>query len=514
MLPGHTYSFDDVVRIATKRKWLIVVPFVAATLAVVLYTRTLPDQYRSQTTILVVPQRIPEAYVKSTVTTRIEDRLSTIQQQLMSRSQLERIIREFDLYPGARKALPMEDVVDLMRTKIQVLIERGDAFSVAFVHENPRIAQKVTERLASIFIDENLQDREVMAEGTSQFLEAQLEDARRQLIEQEKRLEEYRRQHNGELPTQVESNLQAIQSTQLQLQALSESIDRDKDRRLVLERQLLELQNAPHLVPMTPASGGSIDGGVLADLQAAQDRLNELERRYTPEHPDVIAAKRLVRELNAKVQALGSGSDPSPVQSPAEIARENRMRDLRTQLTTLDAQISRKQNDEQALREQVGTYQSKVNAAPTRETELTELTRDYATLQNTYTSLLAKREDSKLSANLERRQVGEQFKVLDPARVPERAFSPNRLRINVLGSMAGLLVGLGFVAFLEFRDGTLKTQGDVSRVLQLTVLAVVPMIESTRDRQVRRRRLLLAAGVAVLVVCACAGLAAWKMQVF
>src|SRR3954466_3612742 len=232
MLPGKAYRPEDVLLILRRRIWLLLVPFAIISAAVAAWSSKLPDRYRSETVVLVVPQQVPESYVKSTVTTRIEDRLQSLTQQIMSRTRLERIIQDFNLYQEKRKTGIMEDVVKQMRRDITVQIVRGDAFRITYIGDNPRTVMKVTEKLASLFIEESLRDRETLAEGTNQFLEAQLEDARRRLIDHEKKLEEYRRQYAGQLPTQVESNLQVLQNLQTQVQSLAESINRDSERRL------------------------------------------------------------------------------------------------------------------------------------------------------------------------------------------------------------------------------------------------------------------------------------------
>jgi uncharacterized protein involved in exopolysaccharide biosynthesis len=243
VLPGQRYLPEDLLRIAWRRKWFILLPFVAVSLGAVIVTERLPNRYRSETLILVVPQRVPESYVRSTVTARIEDRLLSIQQQILSRSRLERVIDDFNLYPEVRQKLAMEDIVDRMRTDIEgPLIERGDAFRVGYVSTDAILAQKVTQRLASLFIEENLRDRSVLAEGTNQFLDAQLEDARQRLVEHEKKLEIYRRQYAGQLPNQVDTNLQAIQTARIQFQTLAESTNRDMERRITLERQIVDLE--------------------------------------------------------------------------------------------------------------------------------------------------------------------------------------------------------------------------------------------------------------------------------
>lgn len=522
MLPGQKYTPEEILKLLWRRKWLLIAPLFIAVLCTLFVSLRLPKKYLSETLILVIPQRVPESYVRSTVTTRIEDRLSSLREQILSRSRLERVVTDFNLYPVLRQTAPMEDVIDAMRHNIDVSVARGDAFRISFTSGDPRIAQRVTERLASMFIEENLRDREVQAEGTNQFLDSQLEDARRRLIEHEKKLEEYKRRYSGQLPTQVQSNLQAIQNAQIQLQALNESINRDRDRRLVVERQLADLRSAPPPAQLSPQPPNATDvaptlsSAQLLDL--ARAKLRTLELHYTSEHPDVVAARRQVKELEAKVVAENSAPRKSDEVSPvapsaAELQRQHRIAELDAELQNIDAQVSRKQGQQRQLEEAVAAYQAKVDSAPTRESELTELTRDYATLQNTYTSLLTKREDSKVAANLERRQVGEQFKVLDQASVPERPFSPNLRMINAMGAAAGLALGLGLIGLLEYWDRTLRTEEEVLRVIQLPVLALVPMMASERERQTRRRRQVFAA-VAILLVVAGSGaaLVLWKLQ--
>jgi uncharacterized protein involved in exopolysaccharide biosynthesis len=221
MLPGQSYSLEQVSRLIWRGKWWVVAPVLLSAAATFALLQYLPNVYRSETTILVVPQRVPDSYVQSTVSARIEDRLQSISQQLLSRSRLEPIILEFNLYRARRASRPMEDVVEFMRAQIDVQTVRGDAFVLGFTSEDPEVARRVTERLASLFIEENLRDREVLADATNQFLESQLEDARRRLIENEKRLEGFRLRYSGELPTQVQNNLQAMQNLQLRTQVLT-----------------------------------------------------------------------------------------------------------------------------------------------------------------------------------------------------------------------------------------------------------------------------------------------------
>ncbi|PYQ75402.1 MAG: hypothetical protein DMG01_18820 [Acidobacteria bacterium] len=453
-----------------------------------------------------MPQRIPESYVRSTVTSRIEDRLQSIGQQILSRTRLERIILDFDLYASDRRTAPMENVVEIMRRDIEVETVKGDAFKVTYVSGDPKAAMEVTNRLASLFIEENRRDREVLADGTNQFLESQLEDARRRLAEHEKKVQEYRQQYTGELPTQVQSNLQVIQNTQLQVQAIVESIDRDRDRRIVLERSIADASAADE---RTAAGTSPVEAQASPEeeeLETARRALRELQARLTSEHPDVARAKRQLRELEAKAApAAPSAAAPAPqpqIRPARPTATAARIRNLQNEMQNIDRQIAYKEAEERRLRGVIATYQARVEAAPKRESELIELTRDYTTLQQLYTGLLAKREDSKIAANLERRQAGEQFRILDPARVPEQPFSPNRTRMNLMGAIAGLALGLGLVALLEYRDTTLRTDDDVLSTLNLPVLAVIPLLVTSVDdrRQKRRRWAAVAAAASVMVI--------------
>ncbi len=497
MLPGKIYKPEDILAIAWKRKWLIVLPLLVGVLGSFLYGKTLPDLWRSETLILIVPQRVPENYVRSTVTMKIEDRLQSITQQITSRTRLEQVIQQSNLYQQERRTGIMEDVVDKMRKDVKIDIVRGDAFRVSYISTDPRTAMRVTERLSGMFIEENLRDREVLAEGTNQFLESQLEDARQRLQETEKKLETYRLQHAGQLPQQMDSNLQALQNYQMQVQAIVEAMNRDRDRRLLLQRQIAELQSAPPPPPApmpTPDATGVAGASAAERLESAKAALAQLELRLKPEHPDIVRMKRVIRdfEKQAEAEALQRpvSSNPTLGAGPAESAQAKRLRELQEELATVDRQLAQKTNEEQRLRGVIGQYQGRLEATPTRESEMTALMRDYDTLQKQYTGLLGKKEESKIAANLERRQGGEQFRILDAARIPERPFSPNRQMILGLGALAGLAFGLGLIALLEYKDHSLKTDMDVLGVLSLPVLAMIPrMVTEQEKRKARRRRL-------------------------
>ena len=515
MIPGKQYSFDTLLQVARRRKWLIILPTLmvgAIGFAVVTY---LPNVYKSETLILVVPQRVPESYVRSTITARIEDRLQSISQQILSRTRLEQIVTDFNLYAKERadKEL-MEDIVERMRTRdIGIDIIKGDAFRVSYQASDPRTAMRVTERLASLFIDESLRDREVLAEGTSQFLATQLDEARRQLVLTETKLQDFQRAHNGELPAQMAANLQGQHNAEMALQSLGEDLNRDRERRLLLERQVTDIVEAPIEKPSDPTKP-EMAQTLEDELRLAQQALLAVELKLKPEHPDVKKQRRTVDELEKRVaaQKLEGTLTSRPTAAPVamDAAKRKRLTDARADLENLDRQLQAKIAEESRLRGLVGMYQARIEATPLREAELAALSRDYETQQLSYRGLLQKKDESQMAANLEKRQIGEQFKILDPARMPEQPASPDRPRLYLIAALIAIAAGFGMAAIAEFFDKSLRSEADVRAALNLMVLATVPMIREASS-SARRLRRALAVGTAAFTLLAVGATVAWKL---
>lgn len=512
MIPNKQYSFDTLLQIARRRKWLIVFPAIAVGALASLIVTFLPDQWRSETLILVVPQRVPESYVKSTVTSRIEDRLQAISQQILSRTRLEQIIGDFDLYARERaKKELMEDIVEKMRTRdIGIEIIKGDAFRVSYTASDPRLAMRVTERLGSLFIDESLRDREVLADGTTEFLATQLDEAQRKLIANENKLLEYQRTHDGELPSQMSSNLQAMHNAEMALQSLSQSLNRDRERRIALERTVAQVINTPDQKP-APEKPKGTSITMEDELETAKQALLALELKLRPEHPDVKKQRRVVDELQKRVDTLqlagelsAAPKDAATAEAAMDPEKRKRLMELRNDIDSVDREIAGKAAEEARLQGMITMYQSRIQSAPIREAELATITRDYETLQQSYRGLLQKKEESQISANLEKRQIGEQFKILDPARMPEKPASPNRPLFYTLAVLGAIAIGLASAGVAEYFDRTLQTESDVLAALNLKVLATVPYIRDSvaRTRQWRRRLAVGAAATTVLALCA------------
>jgi polysaccharide chain length determinant protein (PEP-CTERM system associated) len=529
MLPGKTYTPPDYAMMAWRRRWIMIAGlFVGAYVALIVSSK-LPDMYQSEMLIQVVPQRIPDDYVRSTVTMRTEERLATLTQQVLSRTALENLIREMSLYPNQLSVMPLQDVIELMRSNIRVdPVVSGDAFYVRFIYSDRETATRVTERLGGLFIDMNARDRGDLAQATDEFLESQLDETRRRLEEQERKLERFREQNAGRLPTQLSFNMQAMQNAQMAIQALVESLARDRDRRVLQERLYNNEVEARQSAAVTPppqvqsAPGETTASGLTTEQQlaVARETLARLRLRLTPEHPDIARTTRQIGTLEERLKEEASrvqdsdpaSTDPVPL-TPDQEARREHLIQMRAELVSLEREIAFKEAEEQRQRTLLAEYQRRIEEVPGVESEWIKLTRDYDTQQAAYKILLTKSESSKVAVQLERRQIGEQFRVLDPARPPIRPTGIRRIQVNGLGALAGLVLGIVLSAFLEFRDTTFRNGSDVTQVMKLPVVALVPFVMTAADRSLaRRRRLLTSAAVALLMVTGAVGV--WSMELW
>jgi len=509
MLPGKKYKPEDILKILRRRYWLILVPWVVVAAGTAAVARRLPDMYKSQALIQVVAPQVPDSIIRPISSGNFTDRLQATQQTILSRTRLERVINDFNLYQNERKRQVMEEVVDNMRNDIKVTRAGGDSFTVQYQGRDPVIVMKVAERLAAYFKDESQVEGQRRAEGTNAFVESQVEEKERALKAVEDKLTQYKLQHAGELPTQLSGNIQALQTINQNLNSIANQLSQDASLKTSLENniQMAESQADP-AGPLTAGPDGT-PSTAAQRLAAAEARLAAEQLTKTADNPII---KLLKDDVKALRQAANEEALKSPVStaglSPQEQLRQARLKQWKDELELTKKRIAANQAEEKRLHSLAESYQAKVNNVPIREAEMVQLNRDYETLSAIYRDFLAKREASQASVDLERRQIGEQFNLLDQARVPEKPFSPDRTYINMFGVVGGLALGLALVALIEYRDGTFKTDHEISSVLSLPVLAVVPLMRSAAEtRAVFRRRLLLNLGLGSTVMAGLAVLA-------
>lgn len=485
MLGHRELTLDDYLAILRRRLWVILIPALLGPVVAFLASLAIPNQYTSQTLVLVEQQKVPESYVRSVVTDQLNSRLSTMKEQILSRTRLEPIIEKFGLYKEDVGKVPMEVLIGRLRGSIEVspVLGRGrgtdvPGFYISMVASDPRTAQQVCAEITSMFMTENLQLREQRAESTTDFLTKQLEEAKRKLDDQDQRLAVFKQRYVGQLPGQEQINLNVLMGLTTQLEAVTQSLNRAQQDKAYMESVL-----AQQVTEWEASQVGGVNPDTLEQqLKNLQNNLVTLEARYTGDHPDVIKTKNDIAQLQKQINKIKSEAREKPAGEDAEatvaLSEPPRIMQLRNQIRIGEQTIAEKIHQQERLQEQIKTYQARVQLSPVVEQQFKELTRDYETALNFYNDLLAKRTNSQMATDLERRQQGEQFLVMDPANLPQRPTFPNRPLFALGGLAAGIGLGLGIALLLEVRDKSLRSDKDVEFFLGLPTLALLPSIEA------------------------------------
>jgi len=486
VIPGKSYTPQDLAQAAWRRRWWMAVSFTifaAIALGVVL---SLPRSYYSVATIEVVPEQVSDAYVRGGSQPRLAERLSSIGQTTLTRTRLEGVIKDLDLYADLRQRSPMEQAAERMRSDITFKSTDRDVFVLGFTAQDPQIALAVATRLTAIFLEENARDRGQQADAATSFLGSQLETVGKKLDEQERQIELYKAQHAGELPSELAMNVQELNNSQLILRSVVESVNRDQDQRLLLQRQLEAVDSAAISGGLAGTdAAGSLGAAAVGPLEAARANLTALELRLTPEHPDVERAKRTIARLEAQQAAAVSPSNGDKAPTSTDPRRDVRAREIQGQIDILDRRLASNQTEMRRLRTRIDEYSRRIAVAPVRESEYALLTRDYEETKKLHSSLTQEQQKATMASSLARNDVGDRFRVVEPARLPEKPFGQSRRNalLFALALAVGISVSLG--AFVEYRDDSLRSEADVSASLRLPVLAAIPELSQATRRGVR-----------------------------
>jgi polysaccharide chain length determinant protein (PEP-CTERM system associated) len=483
-----------------RRLWYVVIPFFLVFMAVVIYCIKAPRIYRSSCLILVQPQEVPRDYIRPTVTTDVQSRLSSITEQIMSRSRLENIIIQHNLYPASRAAGDVYGAVLKMRSKIKITFKQNSgrrgsppAFEVAFEGREPVKVRDVTDALANIFIDENLKIREEQAAGTSRFLERELERMREILRQREKLVVEFRQEYTGFLPEQMQNNYRILSQLQQHLDSINTALQKSEDRKVLLKTQLSRL--------------GALRAGdtdqELYNLDELRQKLERLKLRYSYRHPDVVRLKALIARLDKEEQITPSDIDSEAPNLTTDLTEDHNIMHVRKgglldELQMHEKEIQLLHKEKAKTSSQIEKYRERIELGPKIEQMFVDLRRDYQTAGGNYQSLLQKKLEADLAQNLERTQKGEQFRIQDHAYLPREPHKPDIPKMLTMVMMLALGSGFGLAFLLEYLDPTFWSRKDLEAVLELPVLVSVPVIQTDKER--RWNKLKLAATMCFLLV--------------
>ena len=478
MLGHRPLTLADYVGILKRRWVLIAVPLMLVPIVSVAVSYTISPQYLSQTLVLVESQKVPEGLVKPVISADLDSRLASMKEQILSRSSLQPIIDRNNLY--ADKKLSMDDRIDRARKSIQIKtitseIAHGSGlpgFFISFQAGDPHTAQQICSDITSLFINENLRSRSDSAEGTVDFLQSQLAGAKRNLDEQDAKLAAFQEQHVGRLPGEEATNGNMLASLNTQLEASTQALARMQQDKAFSESMLSQQLANQTPIPTTTVGATS---ATTDELQSLLTRRAELLGHYTADYPDVVALDHRIedarRQAARPVQtARSSATLPSRADSPA-------VQQLRAQIQSANIGIEAKRKEQAQLQSSIGNYQSRVMSSPAVAQQYKQLTRDYQTAQQFYDDLLSKINASKMATDLEKRQQGEQFRLMDAANLPDSPVSPKRSVFFIGGLAGGLLVGIVVLAFLEFKDTSLRNERDILAFMALPTLTMIGVVE-------------------------------------
>ena len=520
-----------ILEVVRRRRMLVVLPALFVLAAAISMAVFLPSLWTAKATLLVNRQEIPEALVRSTVNTDLEAQLLTLTYETLDAPRLTKIMEDNDLYPSLRRSKPAATAVERMRKDIKIEVQddrdrrrpesRSWVFTVGYSATDPAVAVRVTNTLASLFSEENRKLREKSAAGTSEFFETQLRDLRTRLAGQEQKIAAYKEQHLGELPEQREVNVRTLERLQQQLQLAHESNRRASERRQMITQNLndLDLATAMAGANMQPtASGPNFAPGqtAAARLSILRNELAAMQTTYSDKYPDVVQLKEQIRQLERRVEEEKKTAAASPKTGPGGAASSRQSRDLRLAVQNPYVLSLMQQLDQAAveakasfdeignLSRQLAVYQRRLDMTPKREQELALITRDYDSTREMFRSLLGKRGEADVAADLEQRQKGETFRVIEPASLPERPTGPNRFRLLLVGIALALGSAGVAVVLAEQLDTSYRRVEEVRTTAGVPVLSTIPRIVTEKDRRaaLRHRRLAAAAvaGGLLLVV--------------
>jgi succinoglycan biosynthesis transport protein ExoP len=503
-------SLATILESVHRRRLLALLPFLFVLTAAVSFAMFLPGLWTARALILVDRQQIPESFVKPTVTGDLESQLLTLSQEILSRPRLARIVEELDLYPRLRASHSRDEIAERMRRDIRLDSQGEDrrargpvktlAFSVAYSATDPRTSMLVANKLADLYVAENLRYREQQAVGTSQFLESQLAEVRARLQDQEQRIAEYKEQHMGELPEQREANLRTLERLQQQLLLAHENNRRANEQRQLITRALAEIDQSGGV-----ASSAS-EGPHVSPAEATAARLALLrqeaaaaEARQGPRAPAVAHLHEQIRDLEARLAAQAPAAAPRPARREGRelrVAPQNPyVMSLMQQLDQANVEAKTTTEEIAAFKGQIAQYERRIENTPRREQELALIARDYETTRELFRSLLGKRGEAEMAADLEQGHKGERFRLIEPAALPERPVGPNRLRLLLVGLVLALGASALTVVLAEQVDTSYRTVDELRASLPVPALWAIPRIATERDRarSAGRRRLATAA---------------------
>jgi polysaccharide chain length determinant protein (PEP-CTERM system associated) len=479
MAAKRELNSTDAKRVLRRYWWILPISTVLLTIVAWVTANVLPKRYTSQTMVLVEQPSVSEKYVDPVVSDDLNHRLASMQEKILSRSRLQPIIENLNLYPQDKGRMHIDDLVERLRSAITIKPVESmqgtgprqlPGFYITATFDNPQLAQRVCTEITSMFLTQNARQTEQQATRTTSFLAEQLAEAKTKLDQEDAKLAEFKRQHPGSLPEDTQGNIGMLMGTNTQLEANTQALSRAQQEKAFNE-SLLQQEEANW---KTRTTGGTNPDSADQQLSLLQDQLTNLLSRYTPDHPDVIKTESQIAELKKR---MAEPPKQAPANAPAQSTHEPpQIQLLRAKLKQDDLTIASLMREQAQIQGQSRQLQGRVEATPMVEQQYKEITRDHQTASDIYNELLKKSQNSTMSGALARQQDSEQFRVYDPPNFPTQPSFPKKPYFLGGGAVGGLALGFGILFLLAMMDKTIHSEHDAELFLQLPVLTVVPTL--------------------------------------
>ena len=550
----QTKSLSDYLAAFQRRKLQIATVFGILMLIVLAVAFLLSPVYRSTATILIEEQEVPPELVQSTITSYADQRIQVISQQVMTRQNLLDIVNKYNLYPEVRERETTEDVLDRMRDDISLNIISADvvdprrgvptkatiAFTLSYNGDNPAATQRVASELVSLYLNENLKNRQEKTQETRVFLSEEAERLSAYISKLLVKIAAFKEQNVGRLPELMQLNIQMRDRADSELMGVDQELRALEERKAYLDGQLAQIKPNTPLISSSgerildtterlktlQAAYTSLSGVYTADhpdLKKMQREIAALEseggqnsdsaehakqltrlraelamtsEKYSPSHPDVVRLKREIKALES-LESLSRGprlEDEKP-ENPAYITLQAQLEAVNSDMRSLKARRS-------DLEAKIASYEERLEQTPQVEREYLDLSRDYENARMRYLEINEKQMQAQVAEELEKDRKGERFSLIDPPQLPEKPESPNRPAIILLGFVMALGGGMAYAGVLESMDNALHGARSLSAVLGAPPLAVIPYVQNRQDRGRQQRIKVLSLLAVILVVLA------------
>jgi succinoglycan biosynthesis transport protein ExoP len=476
-------EFRHYIDIIWRRKSVVVLVTLGFFCCAVVIAHRMPNVYRSQTVILVDAQQVPSTYVQSTVSTSIQDRLATIQQQVMSPTRLKNMIEKKGLFPELRGKVSEDALIQKIQKSASVDVAgHFSSFRIAYQGDDPKEVSEIANELAETFITENTQARQAQFSGTAEFLENELQETKTKLEAREQQLQAIKATNVMDLPESKQFHLEALNNLRTQLAASEDRVRQAKQDKIMLE----SMMNTSAPTVEVDGGGGGSSSPLQSQIEKLESHLAELRSQYGPNFPDVRKAQADLERLKKK-EAAKKAQTPAVVSIEPQAPTGGRRNPvLEAQIHKLDEEIQEQTKLQGPLQQQIDFHVTKLERVPIFEQQIAGLMRDYDSLRSHYQSLLDKKLSAQMASELETRQKGERFVILDPAPIPSQPSGPNRPLLGFAGLMVGLVGGIGLAIAIEMMDQSVRSEHEAMELLGMPVLAGIPQMYTASELRSQR----------------------------